>query len=189
MKHIPSFDEFVNEGITDSNLESINEANNLIYVKDKKFKSSQDIMDSFHKNAGAAFEKFVADKLGFKVKAVIESNRRGDSVVITTENISSKDIGIFANAFETVNIESWTGGAIEHQTVNNMQFEFSPLIFFQFHLNWRNLNGGSNGTALVFPGSSPHNPTVAYNIIENRFMDQKDLKPNNAKYWVSGGIS
>lgn len=186
MKNIQSFDEFINES-EDQNL-PLNE-NNLIYIKDKKFKSSQDILDSFLKNAGPAFEKFIADKLGIKVKAVTKTSRRGDSVSVVTEKLAMKDIGVFGNAFEFVNIETWTGGSINHQMVNNMQFEFSPLIFFQFHINWRSINGGSNGATLVFPGNAPHNPGIMYDIVENRFMDQKDIKPSNSKYWVSGGMA
>ncbi len=189
MKNIQSFNEFINEGSIESNLEDLNEANNLIYIKDKKFKSAQDIMDSFQKNAGPAFEKFIADKLGIKIKAVTKTSRRGDSVTIVTEKLEKKDIGVFGNAFEFVNIESSNGGSINHQMVNNMQFEFSPLIFFQFNIYWRHMNGGSNGTTLVFPGNASHNPGIMYDIVENRFMDQKDIKPSNSKYWVSGGMA
>jgi hypothetical protein len=166
-------------------VEAVNEANNLIYIKDKKFKSAQDIMDSFQKNAGPAWEKFLSDKMGIKAKAITGVSRRGDAVNISTKPIDKKDLGVFAHVFNEVTIEG-VDGVISNQMVNNMQFEFSPAIFFRIDINYNLISGGSNGASIILPGSSTYNNMVMYDIVENRFLDQPEGKAAKAKYWVSG---
>jgi hypothetical protein len=183
VKHIQSFDEFINES-EDQNL-PLNE-NNLVYIKDKKFKSSQDIMNFFQKNAGSAFEKFISDKMGVKAKAVTGVSRRGDAVNISTQPISKKDLGIFGFVFSEVSIDSFGGGIIEHQMVNNMQFEFCPAIFFRLHVSYKHIGGGSNGADIVLPSNDPYNTLIMYDIVENRFLDQAEAKASKTKYWVEG---
>lgn len=166
--------------------EAINESNNLVYITDKKYKSVEDIMNSFQKNAGPAWEKFISDKMGIKAKAITEVSRRGDAVNISTQPISKKDLGVFAYVFDQVTINGVGGGEINHQMVNNMQFEFSPAIFFRIDINYNLISGGSNGASIILPGSSTYNNMVMYDIVENRFLDQPEGKSAKAKYWVSG---
>jgi hypothetical protein len=97
MKNIPSFDAFINES------EEINEAsNNFVYISDKKFKSVEDIMASFKKNAGPAWEKFLSDKLGIKVKARTSDFKGRSSVIIDTLPIDKKELGVFGFALGAV---------------------------------------------------------------------------------------
>ncbi len=180
MNHIPSFEAFVNES------EEINEAsNNFVYISDKKFKSADDIMKSFEANAGKAWEKFISDKMGIKVKGVAKvSSRRGHYAEITTEPVTTNQLGVFKFCLDWVTIDSFGGGEINTQMVNNSVFEFHPFIAFRIHVSYGAKTGGTNGLDVVLSGNDHHNNVIWYDVLNNTFLDQAEANRISNKIWI-----
>jgi hypothetical protein len=180
MKNIPSFDAFINES------EEINEAsNNLVYISDKKFKSVEDITNSFEANAGKAWEKFISDKMGVKVKGVAKiSSRRGNFASITTDPITTNQLGIFKFCLDWATVDNFGGGEIHTQMVNNSVFEFSPFIYFRIHLSYSSKSGGTNGLDVVLSGNTPRDSSVWYDVLNNTFLDQAEATRIGDKIWL-----
>jgi len=159
----------------------INESDNFVYIQDSKFKSDDDVIKSFTSNAPKAWEQFISDKIGAKVKASASAGR-GNSVSITGE-VAKNDFGIFKYAFDKVTFDSFGGGSISSQRVNNAVYEFHPFIPFRIHVSWSLLEGGSNGAHVELSGNEKYNNTVWYDVLNGAFLDQAEAKRVGDKIW------
>lgn len=162
---------------------TINEANNFVYIQYSAFKSDDDVIKSFMSAAPKAWEKFISDKMGVKVKASASAGR-GNTVNIIGE-VAKGDMGLFRYTFATVSVDSFGGGSINSQRVNNAVYEFHPFIAFRLHVDWTHLDGGSNGANVEIPGNQSSNSTVWYDIINSAFLDQAEAKKVGDKIWKS----
>lgn len=169
--------------VMESEAPEINERDNFVYIKDAKFKSDDDVIKSFTSNAPKAWEKFVSDKMGIKVKASASAGR-GNTVNITGE-VSKSDFGPVRYAFNTLTVDSFGGGSISSQRVNNAIYEFHPYIPFFIHISWTLLDGGSNGAKAFLDGNERYNNVVWYDILNGKFMDQAEAKSVGDKIWKS----
>jgi hypothetical protein len=167
--------------VMESESTEINESDNFVYIQDSKFKSDDDVIKSFTSNAPKAWEKFISDKIGAKVKASA-STGRGNSVSITGE-VSKSDFGIFKYAFDKISFDSFGGGSISSQRVNNAVYEFHPFIPFRIHVSWSLLEGGSNGANVELSGNDKYNNTVWYDVLNGAFLDQAEAKRVGNKIW------
>jgi len=171
------------DGVMVESMSAINERDNFVYIKDAKFKSDDDVMKSFTSNAPKAWEKFISDKMGIKVKASASAGR-GNTVNITGE-VGKSDFGPVRYAFNTLTVDSFGGGNISSQRVNNAVYEFHPYIPFFIHISWTLLDGGSNGAKVELGGNEKYNNVVWYDILNGKFMDQAEAKSVGDKIWKS----
>lgn len=172
---------FGDDGVMLESEDAMNEADNFVYVKYSAFKSDDDVIKSFMSAAPKAWEKFVSDKMGAKVKATASAGR-GNSVNITGE-VAKNDFGLFKYAFDKVTVDSFGGGTISSQRVNNAVYEFHPFIPFRIHISWTHLDGGSNGANVELSGNENRNNTVWYDVINGAFLDQAEAKRVGDKIW------
>ena len=161
----------------------INEANNFVYIQYSAFKSDDDVIKSFMSAAPKAWEKFISDKMGVKVKASASAGR-GNTVNIIGE-VAKADFGPFKYVFEKVAIDSFGGGSISSQRVNNAVYEFSPFIPFFINASWTAVDGGTNGSKVELSSSEKRNNTVWYDIINGAFLDQAEARKVGDKIWKS----
>ena len=173
-----------NDGVMLESESAINErSDNFVYIKYSSFKSDDDVIKSFMSAAPKAWEKFVSDKMGVKVKASASAGR-GNTVNIIGE-VAKGDMGLFRYTFATVSVDSFGGGSINSQRVNNAVYEFHPFISFRLHVAWTLLEGGSNGANAEIPGNESRNNTVWYDVLSGKFMDQNEAKSVGDKIWKS----
>lgn len=177
---LTTYNEFVNES---AKVESLNEANNYVYIKHPDFKSVKDIIDSFVAKGGKSWSEFINKHLGVKVNGTARAGRR-DSVSVESSPISNKEYGIFQYAMKSVSIDTFSGGSIDWQNVGHQEdnFEFHGYIWFTIHFSYTHTGGGSNGCELYIPGND--STSIWYDIVNDTFLTANEAKAIGNKIWI-----
>lgn len=175
---IPTFDNFVTES---GKTETINEANNFVYIKNPEFTSVKDIANHISANAGKAWSEFISKHLGVKVNSKATIGRR-DYASLTSAPLPTKDYGIFQYGMKSVSIETFSGGEIHYQG-DKEDFEFHGYVWFTIHFRYTHTDGGTNGCSLYLPGET--SDSIWYDIVNNQFLTSNEAKAIGNKIWIN----
>jgi hypothetical protein len=170
MKHLKTFDSYVNENVNESN-EILNEAD--VFISDDKFKDEAGLKADIMKNIGPAINKLLKDN-GISYNTISAKEARGNRIEFESKPLKDKELGIMMYGFKEVYIDTFGGGSLPkiNQTADG-KLEFTPYIWFNLHYSythgapWIN-SQGSNGCPLYLPNESRSD--VFYDIVGGVFV-------------------
>lgn len=169
MKHLPTFESFLNEG---NNIDLLNEENQ-IFVSDPKFKDETALKADILKNAGPAINNLLA-RQGVKYNPITAKENRG-RIEFVSKPMTGKDLGFMQYGFTEVWLNTFGGGNFPQiNKASGENFEFSPYIWFNLHYDYKHVGGGSNGCELRFPGERSSN--IFYDVIDGKFLTSSEAE-------------
>lgn len=179
MKHLKTFDNYINESVNESTNDSllpINEGE--VFVSDAKFKDEATLKADILKNVGPALEKLLKDN-GVNY-GPIKGLDKGKRIDFESKPITGKDLGIMQYGFKEVYIDTFGGGSFPQiNKATGESFEFTPYIWFNLHYSYKHGapwtdNQGSNGCAFYLPNEKRSD--IFYDIINGVFVKQSDAE-------------
>jgi hypothetical protein len=175
MKHIKTFEGYVNESVN-----PLNEA--TVFVSDAKFKDEATLKADILANAGPAFGTFLKAK-GVDWPTAITIEERGNRLTLTTKPVTGKDLGVMQYGFKEVYLTFFGGGTlpkIQKATAEDgSDFEFEPSIWCRLNYSYNHgsestSSQGSNGCSFFLPGTD--NADVWYDIVNGVWLDRKEAQ-------------
>jgi hypothetical protein len=161
MKHIKSFDNYLNE-----NADVLNEDNTL-YTSNPKFKDEATLMADILKNAGPALNDLLS-RQGIKYNA-LTAKAHGKRISFDSKPLTGKDLGVMQYGFAEVYINTFSGGGFPQiNKASGENFEFAPYIWATLNYSYKHAGGGSNGCSLIFPGEP--NDSIYYDVVDGKWL-------------------
>jgi len=170
-QRIPTIEEFaVNESS-----QFLNESEQM--VSDSTITSQSELEASILKNWGQAFSDLVNKKIGIQLNISDVKNSRG-YIDMTIKPINRHEYGIFQYGMNSVTIDNFSGRKMPMGKEENGVFTFPAYIWTTVHFAYNhgtpNMDQGSNGCSLYFPGST--SDSIYYDIVEKKFYTDKEAQ-------------
>jgi hypothetical protein len=148
-------------------------------ITSTKFKNEQEYLSYIEETVPVAISEYVKS-LGINVKC--QAKMSGYRIQLTSDKIYDKDLGIFQNCFQYVEVQKFNGGTVDKpmidETTNSLVY--NPLVWMTISLRAEYKSGGGNVFGLV-PGKQSDS-SVWFDIEQGKILIQTEAQKAEREY-------